>query len=162
MRMFPYRSSAMIALFFALTTLTRGFAADQPKCDQPKVIEDATYKPGQVWSYKNRPGEDDSTITILRVESAPKMGVIVHVRIDKFKLENCHGNKGDSAMDHAPFTKAAIDKSVVKLLRTEKDIPDYQEGYTDWLSHCGGLYQMSVADALTATNKTMKDHGCDK
>jgi hypothetical protein len=157
-----YRSGAIIALFLAVTTLTRGFAADEPKCAVPQVVEDATYKPGQVWSYKTRPGEDSSTITILKVESTPKLGIIVHVRIDSFKLENCSGNKGDSAMDHAPFAKAAIDKSVVKLLRTEKDIPDFQEGYHDWLSHCGGVYKTTVADALTATNKTMKDHGCDK
>jgi hypothetical protein len=155
-----HRWITTIALLFAIINLTKGFAADEPKCAQPTVVEDPTYKPGQVWSYKTRPGEEASTITILRVESTPKMGVIVHVRIDGFKLENCAGNKGDSAMDHAPFTKAAIDKSVVKLIRTEKEIPDFQEGYKDWLSHCGGLYQVSVAEALTATNKTMKDHGC--
>lgn len=155
-----YRWIAPLALLFAIATLSTGFAADQPKCDHPTVVDDPTYKPGQVWSYKTRPGEDDSTITILRVESTPKMGIIVHVRIDKFKLENCKGNKGDSAMDHAPFAKAAITKSVVKLLRTEKDIPDFGEGYNDWLSHCGGVYTMSIADALTLTNKTMKDHGC--
>lgn len=157
-----YRRGVTVALLFAAFTLSRGFAADEPKCAQPTVVQDPTYKPGQVWSYKNRPGENESTVTILRVESTPKLGIIVHVRIDKFNLENCAGNKGDSSMDHAPFAKAAIEKSVVKLLRTEKDIPDFDEGYKDWLSHCGGVYRTSVADALTATNKTMKDHGCGK
>jgi len=156
----PFRRGLTVSLLLAGITLSPGFAADEPKCVQPKVVEDPTYKPGQVWKYKTRPGDDDSTITILRVESTPKLGIIVHVKIDKFKLENCAGNKGDSTMDHAPFAKAAIDKSVVKLLRTEKDIPDFDEGYKDWLSHCGGVYRTSVADALTATNKTMKDHGC--
>ena len=156
----PYRWTATIALLFAIVTLAKSFAADQPKCAQPVVVDDPTYKPGQVWSYKNRPGEDASTITILRVESTPKLGTIVHVRIDKFMLENCKGNKGDSTMDHAPFSKAAIDQSVVKLLRTERDLPNFDEGYKDWLSHCGGVYRMTVADALTMTNKTMKDHGC--
>jgi hypothetical protein len=155
-----YRRRLTLSLLFAATALTSGFAADEPKCAKPAVINDPTYKPGQVWSYKARPGEEESTITILRVESTPKLGLIVHVRIDKFKLENCKGNTGDSTMDHAPFAKAAIDKSVVKLLRTEKDIPDFDEGYKDWLSHCGGVYKVSVAEALTMTNKTMKDHGC--
>jgi hypothetical protein len=156
------RIGLTLSLLFAAITLSQGLAADQPKCDQPQVVEDPTYKPGQVWSYKTRAGDEKSTIMILRVESTPKLGVIIHVKIDKFKLENCDGNKGDSVMDHAPFAKAAINKSVVKLLRTEKDIPDFEEGYKDWLSHCGGVYQMSVADALTQTNKTMKDHGCGK
>ena len=154
-----YRRCVTLSLLFAAITLSQGFAADE-KCAQPTVVDDPTYKPGQVWSYKTRPGEDESTITILRVESTPKLGTIVHVRIDKFRLENCKGNTGDSTMDHAPFAKAAIDKSVVKMLRTEKDIPDFDEGYKDWLSHCGGVYKMTVAEALTATNKTMKDHGC--
>jgi hypothetical protein len=155
-----YRLIAAIALLSAIVPLHEGFAADQPKCAQPTVVDDPTYKPGQVWSYKTRPGEEESTITILRVETTPKLGTIVHVQIQKWKLENCKGNKGDSTMDHAPFSKAAIDKSVVKLLRTEKDIPDFDEGYKDWLSHCGGVYTMSVADALTLTNKRMKEAGC--
>ncbi len=155
-----HRRDLTVLLLLAVITLSQGFAADAPKCAQPKVVADPTYKPGQVWSYKTRPGDEESTITILRVESTPKLGIIVHVKIEGFKLENCTGAKGSSVMDHAPFTKAAINKSVVKLLRTEKDIPDFEEGYKDWLSHCGGLYQGSVAEALTATNKTMKDHGC--
>ena len=154
------RRRFILSLLFGAMALTCGFAADEPKCAQPVIVDDPTYKPGQVWSYKTRPGEDESTITILRVESTPKFGIIVHVRIDGFQLENCAGGKTPSAMDHAPFAKTAIDKSVVKLLRTEKAPPDFEEGYKDWLSHCGGIYTMSVADALTATNKTMKAHGC--
>ena len=155
-----FRWTATIALLFAILTMAKDFAAGQQKCAQPTVVDDPTYKPGQVWSYKTRPGEEESTITILRVESTPKLGTIVHVQIQKWKLENCKGNTGDSTMDHAPFSKAAIDKSVVKLLRTEKDIPDFDEGYKDWLSHCGGVYTMSVADALSLTNKKMKEAGC--
>ncbi len=155
----PLHRAVALVLFAAIVPAP-SFAQAAPQCATPTIVEDSTYKPGQVWSYKNRSGEDDSTITILRVESTPKLGLIVHVRIDKFKLENCKGNKGDSTMDHAPFAKAAIDKSVVKLLRTEKDVPDFDEGYKDWLSHCGGVYTMTVATALTMTNKTMKDHGC--
>ncbi|KAA6462900.1 hypothetical protein DYQ86_06060 [Acidobacteria bacterium AB60] len=161
-----YGSVAALALLCALITLPSSFApaqskAEPAKCEKPTVVDDPTYKPGQVWSYKNRPGEDASTITILKVETTSKMGTIVHVRIDKFNLENCKGNKGDSSMDHAPFSRVAINKSVVKLLRTEKDVPDFSEGYNDWLSHCGGIYTMPVAEALTLTNKTMKDHGCN-
>ena len=48
----------------------------------PVVVSDSTYRPGQVSSYKARPGERSSTVTILRVETLPKAGVIVHVRID--------------------------------------------------------------------------------
>lgn len=155
-----HRSLAALAVLFAIVTTARGIAPDAPKCATPTVVDDPTYKPGQVWSYKTRPGDEESTLTILKVETTPKLGTIVHVQIQKWRLQNCKGNTGDSTMDHAPFSRAAIDKSVVKLLRTEKDLPDYEEGYKDWLSHCGGIYTMSVADALTLTNKRMKEAGC--
>jgi hypothetical protein len=119
-------------------------------------VVDSTYKPGQVWSYKTRPGEGSSTITVLRVESTPKLGVIVHVRIDGFQFKKCDGGPGPSTMEHAPFAKAAIDKSVLRLLRTETEVPDYKDGYGDWLSHCGGVYTIGVAEMLTTTNEAFK------
>jgi hypothetical protein len=52
------------------------------ECAVPVVVSDSTCGPGQVSSYKARPGGRSSTVTILRVETLPKAGVIVHVRID--------------------------------------------------------------------------------
>jgi hypothetical protein len=136
-------------------------AADEPKCAQPQVVVDSIYKPGQVWSYKSRPGEGSSTITILRVESTPKLGVIVHVRIEGFQFQDCAGGPGPTTMEHAPFAKPAIEKSVLRLLRTETKVPIFKDGYDDWLSHCGGVYTVSVAEMLTVTNEAFKSgSGC--
>ncbi|MHC8332010.1 hypothetical protein [Pseudomonas sp. LB3P25] len=41
---------------------------------------------GDIWAYKNRPGEDASTLTILRIENYPKLGKVVHIRVDGFRL----------------------------------------------------------------------------
>jgi hypothetical protein len=145
--------SVCVPLLLVATNMP-ALAGDEPKCAQPQPVSDQTYKPGQVWTYNARPGEAESTITILRVESTPKLGVIVHVRIDGFHLKNCSGGPSPTTQQHAPFAKAAIDKSVVKLLRTDSEIPDYEQGYNNWLSHCGGVYTISVAEMLDVNEKT--------
>ena len=48
----------------------------------PDLVEsiDPVYAPGQVWAYHTRPGEEGSTLTVLRVERiVPVDQVIVHV-----------------------------------------------------------------------------------
>jgi hypothetical protein len=94
----------------------QGEAADTQKCAAPQRTVDSTYSPGQVWSYKTRPSEGLSTVTILRVETSPKVGVIVHVGIDGVQLKNCKGGPAPTTIDHAPFTKIAMDKSVSRQL----------------------------------------------
>jgi hypothetical protein len=149
-----------VTVFLAAMFLPGGLAADEDKCAHPTVVSDPDYKPGQVWSDRTRLDEDSSTITILRVESTPKIGVIVHVRIDGFKFTNCAGGPAPTSMEHAPFTKSAIEKSVVRLLRMETRIPNL-EGYNDWLAHCGGVYTISVAEALKVVNDTFNSgQGC--
>ena len=119
-------------------------------------------QPGQVWSYKTRPGEDVSTVTILRVESLPKIGTIVHVRIEGIHLKNCGGGPSPSTIQHAPFAREALDKSVTALIKSNVAIPDYEEGYQEWLSHCGGVYTITLADMLNVDETTFNTgSGCN-
>jgi hypothetical protein len=107
-----------------------------------------------VWSYKTRPSEGLSTVTILRVETSPKVGVIVHVRIDGVQFKNCKGGPAPTTIDHAPFTKIAMDKSVSRQLRTVSELPEFEAGYKDWLAHCGGVYTVSVAEMVDVNDAT--------
>jgi hypothetical protein len=121
--------------------------ADKKECVVPQTTVDSTYKPGQVWSYKTRPGESSSTITILRVETTPKLGTIIHIRVDDVQFRDCNGARpAPTSIAHAPFAKAAIDKSVIRQLRSVSTLPDFEAGYSDWLAHCGGVYTVSVAE----------------
>ena len=129
-------------------------ATDAKVCAAPQPEVDSTYIAGQVWSYKARPGEALSTITILRVERTPKLGIIIHVRIDGIKFKNCTGGPAPSEIDHAPFTKAALDKSVIRHIRTIPKLPALQAGYDDWLAHCGGAYTVSLAEMVDADDVT--------
>jgi hypothetical protein len=132
----------------------QGEAADTRKCAPPQLSVDSTYSPGQVWSYKARPGEGSSTVTILRVETMPERGVIVHVRIDGVQFKNCKGGSAPTTIDHAPFSKTALDNSVIRKLRTVPELPEFEAGYKDWLAHCGGVYTITVAETVDADDTT--------
>jgi hypothetical protein len=116
----------------------QGEAADTRKCAAPQRTVDSTYSPWQVWSYKTRPSE----------------GVIVHVRIDGVQFKNCKGGPAPTTIDHAPFTKIAMDKSVSRQLRTVSELPEFEAGYKDWLAHCGGVYTVSVAEMVDVNDAT--------
>jgi len=124
------------------------------KCAEPQTVTDAKYSPGQVWAYRTRKGEESSTITVLRVESLPKLGVIVHVRLDGIELKNCSGGPSPTTIGHAPFTKDALDRSVTRLLEQGRTLPDYEQGYNNWREACGGVYTITVAEMLKVDEAT--------
>jgi hypothetical protein len=124
------------------------------KCAEPQVVTDAKYSPGQVWNYRTREGEELSTITVLRVESLPKIGVIVHVRVEGIRLKNCSGGPSPTTIGHAPFTRDALDRSVTKLVEQGHTLPDFEEGYNNWREACGGVYTIPVAEMLKADEAT--------
>jgi len=135
--------------------------AGKVECATPQIVDDAKYKPGQIWSYKTRASESSSTITILRVETLPKAGIILHIRIDGIRLKNCAGGPSPTTIQHAPFTKAAIDMSVTRMLRNSAELPDFEDGYRDWLGHCGGVYTIAVAEMVRADEATFNaGSGC--
>lgn len=117
----------------------------QSNCAQPQFVSDPTFRPGQVWSYKTRSGEESSTVTILRVEKTPKLGTIVHVRIDGVHFHNCTGGPSPKVLEHAPFARAALLASVIATVGSVSKVPDYEAGYQDWLNHCGGVYTITAA-----------------
>jgi hypothetical protein len=152
----PYslRNAFRAVLLGGLLLSHQGEAAEARKCVAPQPTVDSTYSPGQVWSYKARPNEGSSTLTILRVETIPKVGVIVHVRIDGVQFKNCTGGPAPTTIDHAPFTKIALDNSVSRKLRIVLNLPDFEAGYEYWLAHCGGVYTISVAKMIDADDAT--------
>jgi hypothetical protein len=130
-----------------------------------KEITDTKYKPGQVWSYKTRPSEEKSTLTVLRIESASSR-TIVHIRVDNIHLRNCLGGPEPDKFEHMPFARDALDKSVSKLLRSV-DVPDYKEGYSEWRKAWdagkAGVYTVSIAQALDVAQATFDQGlGCRK
>ncbi len=128
--------------------------AQTPHCAAPVRASDGEFHEGQVWSYKHRAGESDSTITVLRVENVGKIGVVIHVRIDGIRFGNCTGDPAPTSIAHAPFAKAALAQSVTRLLRTLPTVPNYMNGYKDWAAHSGGAYTISVAEMVKLDDRT--------
>jgi hypothetical protein len=110
---------------------------------------DKKYRPGQVWQYKTRQGEQDSRITVLKVEALPKVGTVVHVRVDHVRLRNCSGGPELDTVKHMPFSKDAMERSTTKLEKGGVDIPDLS-GYEQWRAECGGVFKLTVAEAIKA------------
>ena len=91
------------------------------------------FKEGQVWKYNNRPGEDSSTLTILKIEKYEKGDTIIHIRVDGIKLYNPNVESGYSDfIGHLPFSEKTISKSVTKLVGQNTNLPDFSEGYNQW------------------------------
>ncbi|MGE5322233.1 MAG: hypothetical protein ACM3SW_05205 [Actinomycetota bacterium] len=130
-----------------------------------KEISDPKYKPGQVWTYRTRPGEVNSTVTVLRIESVGDK-TIVHIRVDNIRLRSCLGGPEPDKFEHMPFAREAFDQSVVKLLKSV-DVPDYKEGYSEWRKAWdagkAGFYTISIAQALDVAQATFDQGlGCPK
>jgi hypothetical protein len=146
---------------FLLSPLMLGQDGQNKACAVPAIASDDRFQPGQVWSYKARTGESSSTLTILRLESLPKVGIVIHVRVDGIHFKSCSGGPEPNHIQHAPFSRQAIADSVIQLLSTSSKIPEYEAGYQDWLAHCGGAYTSQVAAMLDVDEATFRSGtGC--
>jgi hypothetical protein len=112
-------------------------ASKEPCLSSTKDVTDKKFKPGQIWSYETRPGESASTVTILRIDLKSKIGIVVHVRVDGM-----------------PFTRDAMLLSVKRLLKADQPLPTL-EGLERWQADCGGVYTISIRDAVDVMEKTL-------
>jgi hypothetical protein len=137
-------------------------AQEKPRsCPEPVETTDSKFHPGQVWEYKTRRHEKGSTLTILKVESLPKLGTIIHVRVEKIRLRNCTGGPEPDTFEHMPFSREAIERSVTKFVK-ETSTPSFQSGYDEWRNACGGVYTITVAEAIkVAEDGFRKNLGCE-
>lgn len=145
---------SLVALLVLSTGGARPLSDQKRPCQEPQEATDSKFHPGQVWNYKTRRNEEKSTLTILKIESLPKLGVIVHIRVDGIRLHNCTGGPEPNNFAHMPFTRDAIERSVVKVAKENGPVPDFQEGYDEWRRACGGVYTITVAEAIQVSEET--------
>lgn len=129
-------------------------------CPEPTETKDPRFRPGQVWQYKTRSHEENSTLTVLKIESLPKMGTIIHIRVEQIRLRNCTGGPEPDKFEHMPFARESIERSVTKLVK-ETAVPVFESGYDQWRKACGGVYTVTVAEAVNvAESGFRKKLGC--
>jgi hypothetical protein len=123
------------------------------------ALEHPRLRAGDVWTYRTRPGEEASTLTILATEIAHDAHAIVHVRIDGVRIPNPHAPRGaSSVVGHMPFALASVEASVVaRVGRADLAERDF-DGYAEWRAAFergkAGVFTLDVADAVDAIAKT--------
>jgi hypothetical protein len=144
-------------LLFTLTIflVLIGSAACSPV--SPVTIHEVSspmFSPGQIWTYRTRPGESASHLVILRVDAVSgKDGevTVVHVRIEGLSLQA--GKNGSSTLiPFISFSEYALKKSVLQMQEMNQNIPDFQSGYNQWkasyLAGKGSFFVITVAQAI--------------
>ena len=116
--------SLNIPLFLAFVV---ALATAQAPAAKPTL---APFSAGQMWRYGTGGGP---TITVLKVEELPKVGRVIHVRVDNIPVPGCAGIHLTNSIDHIALTEKMMRKSVNDLLRENTELPDsYFEGYREW------------------------------
>ena len=128
----------------------RPFSADRRSSAPARARRN--YEPGQIWSYKTRPTETASRLTIVKVEPYED-GLAVHVHISGLLIRNPAAPSGVSTfIAHMPFAREAIDASVVRLMSKRQRLPSYEEGYVAWKQQAergkAGVFTIPVAEAI--------------
>jgi hypothetical protein len=156
---------AAVAFTFSGTAVAQIGVA--PKKDTSlQDVTDAKFKPGDVWEYTSREGEERSTLTILKVDNSPELGVIVHIGVEKIKLANCRGGPSPESVPHMPFARKALDDSVTKKIASNRPLPNFREGYEEWKEAYSkkkaGIYIVGVSSAVGVAEKTYRSGiGCE-
>jgi hypothetical protein len=118
------------AIFWFITTTMVTFSA----CDNAsEKTSTEKFVPGQIWHYDTRPGEEGSTLTILKIDSFPEDGKIVHIRLDDINVVNPNIPTGVShEAEHLPVKWASLDSSVTTLISEDNTVPPFMSGYNLW------------------------------
>jgi hypothetical protein len=122
------------------------------------AVEPRDFAPGQLWSVK-AVGAATMRIVVGKVE--PLGGrTVVHVSVMAIKgFPDVPGLGRFDGVGHMPFDAAALARSVDRLLASDVEpAPDFQAGYATWQSEKGGVFTLSVPEAVDATwrNATQK------
>ncbi len=111
---------------------------------------------GQEWHYRTRPGEEASTLIVLRVESDAKAGTVVHIALRNVRIRNPRVPGGYStSLPHAPISEAALRASITELVADSVALPDFQAGYDEWQRAHGGVWSISVAEIVATVERTL-------
>jgi hypothetical protein len=121
--------------------------------EQLVEASDGKYQVGERWGYRTRPGEEASFLTVLKVESSPRLGVIVHVRVDRLRIRNPQAPDGVSdTISHVALAEAAMDDSVTTRLPADGPVVGQDEVYEEWRrafdDGTAGIWTVTVADAI--------------
>lgn len=117
------------------------------------------YAVGQVWKYHHRHGEDGSRLMVLRIDTEPGYGNIVHVAVSGLSIRAPQAPNGYiREMGHLPFVEDAIDQSVTELVDTLPE-PPAGDGYAVWREAFdkgeAGVFTVPLGKLLALTEQSV-------
>ena len=133
--------------------------------DTAAPLQDVTtskYKVGQVWAYRTRPNEPNSSLTVVKVELQYGTAVVVHIHVDDLNLKPAEsGGLPGTTASHLPFSENALDASVTNMIDHVVVLPDFEEGYMMWreafLEGKAGIFSLTVAEVIDFIESTMSN-----
>jgi hypothetical protein len=137
----------MRALLAAFAVMVVSLASTGVAMAQTAIAE------GQVWTFKNAPAET-ARVVIMRIEPYGD-GEAVHVSI--YGLPT-HPAPFDGTIAHMPFERSALEASLSTLMdeTPRVDLP-FSGGYRMWRDDHGGVWTLSIREAIATVMKTMLD-----
>ena len=93
----------------------------------------ASFAEGEVWSYKTRAGETDSTLLINKIENDPRLGVIYHISVLGVLVKSRHAPSGVTReLPHIPVGRETLEASCIRMVGRSAPNPAYADGYAQW------------------------------
>lgn len=124
-------------------------------------VTNGNYQVGEQWNYRARPGEDTSTLIVGKVETTPRLGVIVHVSLAGLRVKNSRAPTGYSeTIAHMPFAEGALAKSVTTRASSSVPVPPaFADGYGEWRQAFdrgkAGAFSITVAEGVDFIEQTL-------
>jgi hypothetical protein len=115
---------------------------------------------GQTWTYKTRPEESDSRLTIVRIDDDAEYGTIVHIFISDVAIPNANAPEGKTTyIAHMPYAEESLEDCVIAMESESSELPAYEEGYKLWReafeSGDAGVFTVPVVEAISFVEQSV-------
>ncbi|WP_104990298.1 hypothetical protein [Deinococcus sp. NW-56] len=119
-----------------------------------------TFAPGQRWAYRTRPGEEGSTLIVLRRETVGGEALL-HVQLQGLRIPSPLTESGlTTSIGHLPIREAEVRQSVTELLE-QGVMADDGGGYETWrAAHArgeAGFFTLPVSQIVTLMEQAVRD-----
>jgi hypothetical protein len=126
------------------------------------MLKDTTHQRfvvGQQWRYTTRPQEPNSTLTILKIETHPKLDTIVHIAVSDVVIPSPGSDTPRESIGHMPIDASILESSVTQLAQQSVPLPDFAEGYQVWREAFdqgkAGVFSRPVSECVGFMEETL-------
>jgi hypothetical protein len=122
---------------------------------QPSLAE--TLEIGQVWRYRTRPHDQNSTLVIGSIDSTAQ-GLIIGILVQGLSLGNSQGECLEE-LSHLPIAEPVLRSSLTAFVRDRTQLPlGFHQGYKAWRKafdlRKAGFYSIPVSACVALAEET--------